>query len=224
MVGTFQALGVVLLAIVPGAALTFSYENHAGTLPGDTNDRLLRFLIGTALVFPFTAILGAWAYARVLHVPVPDSPGDFHNRLSHPTDLSPLWTLVPLLYIVVPWGAGVLAGKGWLWLSRKGATTHRAAMIPSRLAAFHVEFLRQQPGAKHVTMKLRSGEWVAGIFGDESFASPPAAREKELLLESRLAANAAGMIQRDEDNNPIQLGGAVVVKYADVELMFIEQV
>jgi hypothetical protein len=82
-------------------------------------------------------------------------------------------------------------------------------------------FLR--PGPKLITVKLRSGQWVAGIFADGSFASAPAAKEKQLVLEDRVQVNEAGVIERDEDDTPTVLPGTVVVSYTDVELMFVEQ-
>jgi len=40
------ALSLLVLTVLPGAVLVFSYERHAGPLAGDPNERTLRFVAG----------------------------------------------------------------------------------------------------------------------------------------------------------------------------------
>jgi Family of unknown function (DUF6338) len=220
MVGTFQALSLLLLAILPGAVLLFSYEHHAGPLAGDANERAIRFVVGTVLVFPYTATLAAWIYTRVVHVPVDGSQDDFRNRLEHPTGISPAWTLLPLAYVLVPWCLGWLAGKGRVSL-RKRAVANRATSLVPGVAAWDIVFL--EPGPKLISAKLRGGPWVAGVFSDSSFASASAGKHKELVLEAAVQVDDKGQIERDDTDTPILLPGAVVLNYADVELMVVER-
>lgn len=220
VVSTLQAVGLLILTIVPGAVLTFSYERHAGPLAGHPNERSLRFLIGTAIVFPFTATLALWTFARVLHVPVGEPPREYRNRLADPSDVSLWWTFVPLAYVLIPWLLGRLGGSTRLALRRRTVASGTSSLAPG-LAAWDVVFL--DPGPKLISIKLRNGPWVAGIFAASSFASAPAAKEKELLLERQVGVDDSGQIQRDESGIPLQGSGAVVVHYSDVELMIVER-
>jgi len=220
VVSSLQAVGLLILAIVPGAVLMFSYERHAGPLGSDSNDRTLRFLIGTALVFPFTATLAMWTFTHVISVPVGDPPTDHRNRLAEPSDISLWWTFVPLAYVTVPWLLGWLGGSLWVVLRRLAVAGRTSSLAPS-LAAWDVVFL--DPGPKLISVKLRTGPWIGGVFGGASFASAPAARQRELVLEQRVAVDTSGQIQRDEEGVPIEHFGAIVVDYSDVELMIVER-
>lgn len=217
MVGTFQALGLLVLTVLPGAVLLFSYERHAGPLTGEGNDRALRFVLGTVLVFPYTALVAAWAYTRVLHVEGPEDY--FRNRLEDPVDLSPAWSLLPLAYVVVPWCVGWLAGRVRVDLRRRSVENRSTSLVPG-VAAWDIVFL--QPGPKLISAKLRGGPWVAGLFAAESFASSLASRHKELVLEQGVAVDARGKVERDKWGTPLARPGGIVLSYTDVELMIVE--
>lgn len=220
MASTVQAVGLLLLTVVPGAVLTFSYERHAGPFAGDTNERTLRFLVATALVFPVTATIAMWTFTRVLHVPVGDPPTEYRNRLEDPSDISLWWTLVPFPYLAVPWGLGWIGGSLGVWL-RKRAVARKASSLAPGLAAWDVVFL--EPGPKLISVKLRNGPWIAGLFARNSFASGPAARHKELVLETEVEVDDVGQVRRGEDGVPIERAGTVVINYSDVELMIVER-
>jgi Family of unknown function (DUF6338) len=220
MVGTFQALSILLLAILPGAVLVFSFERHAGAVAGDANERLVRFVIGTVVVFPCTAILAAWTYSRVVHAPIEGSPGEFTNRLEEPLGISPAWTLLPLVYVLVPWCLGWALGEGVVWLRRRAVNNRTTSRVPG-VAAWDIVFLA--PGPKLIAAKLRGGPWIGGMFASNSFASPLASRRKELVLEAGVQIDqVSGQIERDETKTPILLPGAIVLNYADVELLVVE--
>jgi len=48
VITTFQALGVALLALLPGASYTFAYERIVGKFGASLADRLVRFLAASA--------------------------------------------------------------------------------------------------------------------------------------------------------------------------------
>src|ERR1700760_4703121 len=104
MVSTFQALGVFLLAFLPGAWYVWAFERQAGGWGLSLSDRLLRF-IGTSAVFqalgaPITYVL----YGTYVH----------SGRLARGAALPwGLWVLV-VAYVVVPIGCGYIVGRGVL--------------------------------------------------------------------------------------------------------------
>ena len=214
MVGTVQALGLLLLAVLPGAVLVFSYEGRTQRiLPGDGNERVLRFLLATVLIFPFVAVVAGAVYVRILHVPL-DGGAAHRNRLLDPSDVSLWWTLVPVAYVGVPWGLGRLAG--FLRVTREG----RRARPTVQTSAWG--FIVVDPRPKLVVVKLRSGTWAGGLFGDDSFSSPPESDHVDLVLESGVEVGADGAIRRHGDGMPVLTQAAVVISYADVELMTVE--
>lgn len=220
MASTVQAVGLLILTVVPGAVLTFSYERHAGPLAGDPNERPLRFVIGTAIVFPFTATLALWTFNSLFSVPIGDPPTIRRNRVADRSDISLWWTFIPVLYIVVPWILGRVGGSSRLALRRRSIANKASSLAPG-LAAWDVVFL--DPGPKLITVKLRGGPWIGGLFAGSSFASAPAAKQKELVLELQIEVDESGRIQRDDEGVPVERSGAVVVNYSDVELMIVER-
>src|SRR3954447_2721405 len=102
MFDTAQALAVAVIAVLPGAAFTFSYERGAGTYGVTRSDRLIRFLTASAV---FHALLSGLTY-------------HFYVRTIHSQDLqqgrvSP-WAveLASVVYIAIPVAAGLLIGHG----------------------------------------------------------------------------------------------------------------
>lgn len=219
MVGTVQAVGLLLLAVLPGAVLVVSYERHAGPLADDINERTLRFIVGTALIFPYAAGLAGSVYTRILHVPIGSSRDTYRNRLLEPSDVSLWWYAVPVAYVLVPWGLGRFAGLARIALRRRTVRRRTASLVPG-LEAWDIVFL--ESGPKLIAMKIRGGSWVAGVFAGNSFASAPAAKERELVLEVGVEVDERGTIQRDDDGTPLLTAASIVVAYADVELMTVQ--
>lgn len=223
MLQTLQALAVLTLAVVPGAVGTFSYERHAGPLPGDISERTVRFLIGTALLFPLSALIAWPVWTHVLHVKTTGGAGTvFRNRLETGEGVPILWTALPVVYVVAPWLAGLLAGRIRVAILKRSAKRAKAWRTPVTLKAWDRVFLR--PGPKLISVRLRDGHWVGGLFGPQSYASPLASSAKELLLEVSYEVDVEGKIVRDASGVPVEAGTAsVMIQAADVDLMLVEE-
>jgi hypothetical protein len=50
VIDTFQALAVLVLAILPGASYTFTFERVAGSFGQNLADRLIRFVAASAVL------------------------------------------------------------------------------------------------------------------------------------------------------------------------------
>ena len=61
MASTLAAVVMLVVVVLPGAVATFLFERSAGTLRGDANDRLIRFVFASALLSPVMAALG-WSF------------------------------------------------------------------------------------------------------------------------------------------------------------------
>lgn len=214
---SLQALLIAVLAVLPGAVATFSFERYVGTYTADFPERVVRFIVGSALVFPLTAAFAWPLWTNVLHASVSDpltGEAQFVNRLTTNDDLSPLWLLLPIGYVTAPACAGAVAGSLWAaWLRRQAG---RGRALPDDLRAWDWAFLDRRPVA--VVARLRTGGWVAGVFGPDSYASPKGLPSKDLYLEVALEVTNEGVLVLDETDVPIRRDSSVLLHGEDVEM------
>ena len=113
MPDTLQALGVFLLAVLPGAHYIWSFERVVGRWGIGLSDRVLRFVAASAA---FLAVFFAPIYylrAEFVHHRLVDKAGHVHfeNRLADASSL-PGWVfLIPIAYLLIPTALGTGAGR-----------------------------------------------------------------------------------------------------------------
>lgn len=101
MITTLEALGVALVALLPGASYTFAYERKVGNFGVSLSDRLIRFLAasaGFAALFSGPLLL----LYRTQIVSGNLSRGDINWVV---------FELAALTYVVVPSFVGSLVGR-----------------------------------------------------------------------------------------------------------------
>jgi Family of unknown function (DUF6338) len=155
MVSTFQALGVLLLALLPGALYVWASEREAGGwgLLGVT-DRILRFVGVSAIFHAFIAPLTYIAYRDYV----------LTGRLARGTPL-PLWLwLVPVIYVVIPTSAGFVAGRATA--AGKKWTRFIAGRSPAPRAWDHLFSAHDLSG--WVRLRLKNDEWIVGAYAVSS--------------------------------------------------------
>ena len=210
MTSSFQALVGVVLALVPGAAYTFAYERIVGGFGASLADRLIRFIAASAV---FQALLSGpevFLY-RDLVVTGRLARGEVN------------WLLVEALalgYVTLPTAAGTLTGYGrrWGW-----PVLGSFADTPEPRAW---DFLWRQGAPGIVRMKLRSGTWLAGVYG-----TTPAGRRSyaagfpqdgDLYLSLQLRVDPlTGEFVRDDDDRPRPVEGesGLLIRWAEVEYL-----
>jgi hypothetical protein len=150
---TFQALAVITLGLIPGAIFFYGVEFHTGAWGVKAGDRLLRFVVASAL-FALIAIPFAYDFWRdyFLHGQLlkgPDFPSDLYRAL--------------LVYLLAP---GVL-GFGYGWLRAHGRLTRLLGRQFAVPRAFDYAFgagRRRQVGG-WVRILLREPQmWIGGTF------------------------------------------------------------
>ena len=220
MPSTLTALALLLVAVVPGAVALTAYEHAAGRTRGDSNDRIVRFVVATALLAP-VVVMFAWLFwRRVLHVP--NGAGGFRNVLRDGQP-SAWWTLAPPAYITAAASAGWIAGSGrerWMrW--RMSRRSNRNA--PRGTRPWDMLFAGGDPSV--VACRLRDGRAVGGLFGGASFASYGSAAERELVLERAYQVDEDATVLRDEQGVPLDhgQGGRVHIREADILFIRIEE-
>jgi Family of unknown function (DUF6338) len=110
MPDTFQAITIVILALLPGAVSVWAFERTAGRWAIETSDRVLRFAGISAAFLAVLAPLMYYLYATRVQ-----------NRYLEQGKPLSWWLWVgALAYVAVPYGIGRLLGfgakAGWPWL------------------------------------------------------------------------------------------------------------
>ncbi len=154
MPSTFEALAVVLVALLPGGLFMWAVERLVGRYGIGFSDRLLRFVgVSTVLhVFAAPATYNIWHdYFRT----------DAVTR----SETLPLWMWpVVAAYVIVPIALGTLLG---LALNRYSLPDVVAGSNPAPTAWDHL-FSNSPEG--YVRMKLKSGVWIGGTYTANSYA------------------------------------------------------
>jgi hypothetical protein len=188
---TLEALGVFLLAVLPGAVYIWSFERVVGRWGIGLSDRVLRFIAASAV---FLALFFAPLYflrADYVHHRIVDKSGHVHyeDRLADARSV-PWWLfLVPAGYLLLPAALGTAAGRAvraqpGFW---RGVGRVVAGRDPAPRAW---DYLFSSEPAAAVRMKLKSdGPWLGGFFGAESYAAGYPEEPQDLYLEETFAMN-----------------------------------
>jgi hypothetical protein len=212
MVGTFQALGVLLLAFLPGALYIWAFEREAGGWGLGATDRLLRFVGFSAVFHVLVTPLTYIAYRDYV----------ITGRLAQGKPL-PLWLwLVPVLYVGVPLlagslvGAATAAGKRW--------TRFIAGRSPAPRAWDHLFSAHDLTG--WVRLRLKNEEWIVGAYatGDNrrlrSYAAGYPDAQDLYLIETAECEPQTGRFILADDGQPRLRGVGILIRWEEV--MYLE--
>lgn len=151
-VTTFQAAAVTILAVLPGASYTFAFERVAGSFGVSLSDRLIRFTAASAVFHALFSGPELLLYREFV----------VSGRVAR-ADVSPWqFELLALVYVLLPTAVGSLVGHGrnkrWRWVTwLTGASPEPRAW----------DYAWTRPGTTMVVrLRLKSGRWVAGFFGN----------------------------------------------------------
>lgn len=212
MVDTFQALGVLVLALLPGALYVWAFEREAGGWGLGATDRLLRFVGFSAIFHALVAPLTYIAYRDYI----------ITGLLSHGRPL-PLWLwFVPVTYVVIPTLAGFVTGSataaGRRW------TRFIAGRSPAPRAWDHLFSAHDLSG--WVRLRLKNDEWVVGAYASSSnrrlrsYAAGYPEVQDLYLVESAECEPATGRFMLDDSGRPRLRGVGVLIRWEEV--MYLE--
>jgi hypothetical protein len=217
MIDTFEALGVFLLAALPGALYTWGYERQVGQWGATAADRVLRFVAGSAVFHALFAPVTYWIWLRFVH------SGRFSGHGPVPLYL---WAIA-LAYVSLPFVAGSISGQfcrspsqGW----RAQVSNFLSGPNPAPRAWDHVFAHQHRPA--WVRLKLKSGGYVGGLYskldGERAYASGfPFDQELFLVRTARL--DQTGTFLYDNGRPVIEPFG-IMVRWDEVEYLTIEEV
>lgn len=215
MLSSFPALLVAVIGFLPGAAYTFAYEREAGSYGQKVSDRLLRFLVASAV---FHALASGYEFAQWQKF-----------RSDEATYLSQPWwhiQIAAIVYLAIPAILGWLVGRGaqrdWpivRWLVGEARHPRSWDFVWSRKVYYVVR------------ARLKSGDYIAGAYAtlDASPNLKPYAsghgEDADLYLPHQLQIDAAtGELVRNDDDSPVPVlpTTGILVRWEEVEAFYVQ--
>ncbi|WP_018350671.1 DUF6338 family protein [Longispora albida] len=209
MPGTFTALVVAVLAVLPGAAYLFVYEKQAGSFRVAWADRLLRFGVASAVFHACAAGLTYHLYREYV----------LTGRLVKGTVPLLLVQVAVVAYVAVPAAAGLAAGlavrrrmRGFGWLNSRAAEPRAWDHVFSASATMSTTFV----------MRTKSGIYLAGVFGVEpvsgrrSFASGYPEPGDIYFSQTLDIDSATGEVTR-VDGRPVLRPAGLLIRWDEIE-------
>ncbi|MFE1942022.1 DUF6338 family protein [Streptomyces massasporeus] len=200
---TVAQVVIVLLLVLPGVTYQFVRERAHGLAPGhrDLGERVLRAVTaGIALDTVYVLLAGPW----LVHLVYDRRNGWLAGAAETPRVAA---VAAATLLIAVPAVAAWFAS----WLRSRGSGS---AYDPTPTAW---DWIFQRRGHCLVRARLKSGRWIGGYYGEDSYTSsyPEAA---DLYLQTAWALSATGLFER-----PLEHSGGIYIRMDDVEYLdFIE--
>ena len=213
VISTFQALAVAALAVLPGALYTFAYERVVGAFGVQLADRVTRFLAASAV---FLALLAGPIYLLYQKYVVTGLFGE------GALNAGCVWA-VSLLYVIIPWAAGAIVGKGttrgWKWaVALTGSAPEPRAWE---------RIWGRRPDAL-VRIRLKSGSWVGGVFatspdGVHAYAGAFPS-DGDLFLTGQLKVDPdTGECSTEEDGTPVVVQRGLWIRCSEIDYMDIQE-
>ena len=216
MVQTFQAVVVALVVILPGAVYTIARESQGASWAWRQTDAgtiLFRFLCASAVYHAFLAPLTYCIYQELI----------LTRKLSTGQSLSWWWWGALLAYVAVPFLGGVFTEKGRAWRDSANCVKKAVSKFVSLYAGSSPEprawdwFFDKRPTGL-VRLRLNDGEWKAGVFDQESFASGYG-EEGDIYLVNTFVVDETGVIQDDETDGFVSADVGLLVRWSEVRYL-----
>jgi hypothetical protein len=206
MPGTLQGLAAVLIAVLPGALYSWSYERQAGQWRVGSPDRLLNFLGVSAVLHALAAPVTFWAWRHYWHT------GDLQGGEHLPADAYGIL----LLYIVVPAILGWLVGLG---------TKHRVPFIQAiheRTPPRAWDYMFDRPFDGWLRLKTKSGAWIGGAVSKDSWVSTHPSEGDLLLTVVRVDPITGNWKEGPDGQVDIVEGSKILVRWNEIEYLQVD--
>jgi hypothetical protein len=207
MPDSFQALGVLVLALLPGALYVWSLERLVGAWGVRLSDRLFRFVGVSAVLHAMAAPLTYRLWVSYVKT----------GRFSRGQLPLAVWGAA-LAYVALPIAAGSLIGfgrrRGWRW------TRFVVGFDPPR--AWDYLFGQRPDG--WVLLRLKSGAWLGGAYASQgrgwrSYASEYPQRQDLFLVDAAEVDPETGEFSFGQDDQPVLRGSGILVRWDEVEYL-----
>ncbi len=207
MPDTFLSIAVAMVALIPGALYTWSFERQVGRWGVGLSDRVLRFVGGSAILHAAFAPLTYWLWADQWHM----------VRAGEPLNWS-LWLAV-IGYAAIPTIAGSVVGRS----TKKGRSWSKFLVGPDP-APRAWDFLFQEHNLDGwIRLRLKSGIWLGGAFaeanGRRSYAAGyPEPQDLYLAAAVSVDPDSGAFLYRNDGNLDVLRGG-LLIRWDEVEYL-----
>lgn len=208
MIGTFEALGVVALALLPGALYTWAFERLVGAWGVGLSDRLLRFVGVSAIFHAVFLPVSYWVWTTYM----------MSRRIGSGTASPGLWALA-LLYVAIPIAAGTAVGSG----TRSGSSWAKLFTGPEPAPRAWDHLFGSRPDG-WIRLHLKTGTWIGGAFAQtEAGVRPYAAgypESQDLYLSPAVLVDPdTGEFVLAEDGEVVALDSGILIRWEEVEYL-----
>lgn len=210
-VGTFQAIAVFLLAVLPGALYTWAYEREDGAWEVAFSDRLARFTGVSAMFSVLSAPVIYWMYRMYIG---PWSTED--------TPQIPGWAwFIYAIYVVAPAVLGYFVGRG----AKNRRPWTRIFTGPSPAPRGWDALFRSPALTGWLRLRLKDKTWIVGVWEDPdddagarpgSYAAGFPHTQDLYLVDTCETDPATGDFLVDGRGQPLRRGIAVLVNWDQV--------
>ena len=207
MPDTFQALAVLIVALLPGALYVWSFERYAGAWGVRFADRAVRFV-------------GVSAVLQAAFVPLTFATwhGVIRFFATGRGRLPGVYWLAAIAYVGLPLVGGALVGVGSR--DRRRWATFFTGPNPEPRAWDHL-FSGRPRG--WVRLRMKSGVWLAGAFtqswrGLHSYAAGYP-EEQDLFLAEAVEVDPETGEFNLQEGGPVARQSAILVRWSEVEYL-----
>lgn len=209
MPDSFEALAIIVLALLPGALYVWSVERFVGRWGISLADRFLRFIGVSAVLHVMAAPLTYVLWGRYL------ASGALPNTPAFPWGL---WC-ASIGYVAVPIVLGSAVGIGTIrnyrWVRLLTGPN------PAPRAWDHL-FSRRRRG--WIRLRLKSGTWLAGVYiqredGEQSYAAGYPEPSDIYLVNAVDVDAKTGRFLLSPDGRPIILESGILIRWEEVEYL-----
>lgn len=211
VVDTLQAVAVFVLAVLPGALYTWSYEREDGAWEVALSDRLARFSGVSAMFSVLTAPLIYWMYGQYT--------GSWAD--GDTVQLPPWVWFVYAAYVVIPAVLGTIVGRG----AKNRRKWTRFFTGPSPAPRGWDALFRSPALTGWLRLRLKDGTWIVGAWEDPldddgarpgSYAAGFPHTQDLYLVDTCEADASTGEFLTDAQGMPLRRGIAVLVNWDQV--------
>ncbi|MGH3560566.1 MAG: DUF6338 family protein, partial [Mycobacterium sp.] len=209
---TFQALGVALLALLPGALYELAREQRSGRWGLRGVDQLFRLLAFSVAFQVVISPLTYWTYAHYIITG--------HLRQGRPVS-SWLWVLL-LAYLVVPFAFGRFTALGHRYRSRQISSIWERLVVwgvnlytdaaPAPRAWDYLFSDRNRKG--WIILHLKDGGLIGGAWHNSYAAGYP--DDQDLYLSEQVELTTDGRFQLSGDGLPHSLEKSLLIRWDEV--------
>lgn len=216
MINTLEALGVAVLALLPGALYTWSFEREVGAWGATFADRLFRFVGASAVFHAAMAWPSHLIYSNFVH----------SGRIARGEALPAWMWFVPVGFVIVPILLGSFVGNSTY--RRRRWTRFLVGRSPAPRAWDHLFAAPDLTGWVIVHRKgdksALAGTWAASHDGRRrSYAAGYPETQDLFLIDTVECDPGTGQILIDTEGAVQFRGISVLIRWDEIEyLEFIE--